>query len=92
MEKGLNDQLNILVNDEKNISGVLLSDKRGLCIKTTGNAREESSGIITAIIDTISELEPDKSSPEIILESESKCCIIYAGKNINAAVFKNTLH
>lgn len=93
MEDPVDAQLNILVNDEKsNISGLLVTDKQGLCIKTVGNAKEEASGIVTAILDLVAKLEPNKTPPEVILESDTKCCILFSNTNTNAAVFKNVTH
>lgn len=54
-----------------------------------GNAKEESSGIVSAINDLVAKLEPSKNASTVIMESDTKCCVIYSGKNMNAALFKN---
>lgn len=63
-----------------------------LLFTAIGNAKEEASGIVTAIVDLVAKLEPSKGPPEVILESDSKCCVIFSKKNTNAAIFKNITH
>ncbi|XP_065219120.1 uncharacterized protein LOC135844726 [Planococcus citri] len=89
MEEAFDSRLNQLVENDKNVTGLLVTDKQGLCIKTVGNAKEESSGVISAINDLAAKLEPNRGPSTVIMESDTKCCVIYSGKNMNAAVFKN---
>lgn len=58
-------------------------------LSAVGDGREESSGVVSAVNDLVTKLESNKGTPTVIMESDTKCCIIYSGKNMNAAVFKN---
>lgn len=74
------------VND---VTGCLLTDHQGLCLGAKGKATVESAGLIRAIADQVSRLEPDSKHPIIMFESDNKQCIIQSRGNITAAIYKN---
>uniref|UniRef100_A0A182VQ39 Late endosomal/lysosomal adaptor and MAPK and MTOR activator 5 n=1 Tax=Anopheles minimus TaxID=112268 RepID=A0A182VQ39_9DIPT len=67
--------------------GCLLANSQGLCLGVKGNASEQSAGIIVAISDLASKLDPSNSSPVISLESNDKICMIHK-HGITGAIYK----
>ncbi|XP_058116564.1 uncharacterized protein LOC131288519 [Anopheles ziemanni] len=67
--------------------GCILANSQGLCLGAKGNASEHSAGIIVAISDLASKLDPNSPSPVISLESNDKICMIHKD-GITGAIYK----
>ncbi|XP_053670587.1 uncharacterized protein LOC128720912 [Anopheles nili] len=67
--------------------GCILANNQGLCLGAKGNASEHSAGIIVAISDLASTLDPGCGSPVISLESNDKICMIHK-HGITGAIYK----
>lgn len=66
------DKINIFfsrVNTNEGV-GVLLADNHGLCLSTAGDVDPKSSGIISAIAQHVSKLEPSSSTPVICISGD----------------------
>uniref|UniRef100_A0AAG5CVP0 Late endosomal/lysosomal adaptor and MAPK and MTOR activator 5 n=1 Tax=Anopheles atroparvus TaxID=41427 RepID=A0AAG5CVP0_ANOAO len=67
--------------------GCILANNQGLCLGAKGNASENSAGIIVAISDLASKLDPNCNAPVISLESNDKICMIHK-EGITGAIYK----
>ncbi|XP_055644776.1 uncharacterized protein LOC129780482 [Toxorhynchites rutilus septentrionalis] len=67
--------------------GCLIANNHGLCIGARGNATEASAGIIVAISEQASKLDPNCNAPVVSLEVGDKVCIIHRN-GITGAVYK----
>ncbi|XP_065075824.1 ragulator complex protein LAMTOR5 homolog [Ochlerotatus camptorhynchus] len=67
--------------------GCLLANNQGLCIGARGNASEKSAGIIVAISEQASQLDPNCNAPVVSMEVGDKLCIIHKN-GITGAVYK----
>lgn len=54
-----------------------------------GRASTDSAGILVAIAQQASKLEPQSKLPVIVFENDNKSCIIQRSGTITAAVYKN---
>lgn len=87
MEGSINSFLeDVLKND--GVTGCLLSDKHGLCLSSAGCVDPKSSGIISAIAQHISELEPASNAPVISISGDQGKIFIKQGTNVTTAIFK----
>ncbi|XP_008482822.1 uncharacterized protein LOC103519513 [Diaphorina citri] len=68
--------------------GVLLADNHGLCLSTAGDVDPKSSGIISAIAQHVSKLEPSSSTPVICISGDQGKILIKQGSNVTTAIFK----
>ncbi|XP_065164221.1 ragulator complex protein LAMTOR5 [Atheta coriaria] len=71
------------------VLGCIFADHQGLCLGAKGNASTESAGILGAIAEQASKLEPHNRAPVITLESDNKICIIQRSGTITGAVYKS---
>lgn len=53
-----------------------------------GDATTESAGIIGAIADQAARLEPQSQPPIIVLEDDTKKCIIQRNGTVTGAIYK----
>uniref|UniRef100_A0A182NSP6 Late endosomal/lysosomal adaptor and MAPK and MTOR activator 5 n=1 Tax=Anopheles dirus TaxID=7168 RepID=A0A182NSP6_9DIPT len=67
--------------------GCLLANNQGLCLGASGNASEHSAGIIVAISDLASKLDPTGSSPVISMETNDMICMIHK-QGVTGAIYK----
>ncbi|XP_052868031.1 uncharacterized protein LOC128273990 [Anopheles cruzii] len=67
--------------------GCLLANNQGLCLGAKGNASEHSAGLIVAISNLASQLDPKCSAPVVSLESSDRICLIHK-HGITGAIFK----
>lgn len=56
----------------EDITGCILTDKQGLCLAAAGKAKPECSGLIAAIGQQVSKLEPSLPHPVILLEADNR--------------------
>ncbi|KAH0554851.1 uncharacterized protein LOC123264238 [Cotesia glomerata] len=70
------------------IMGCILTDKSGLCLGAKGNISPDCAGIIAAIANQASKLEP-LATPVISLQSDSRQCLIHRDGPVIGAIFKN---
>ncbi|RZF48109.1 hypothetical protein LSTR_LSTR002175 [Laodelphax striatellus] len=89
MEKNLESCLEE-VQSHEDVTGCLLADKLGLCLTASGNAKPEYTGIIAALAKQVSKLEPSAPHPVILLENDTRQCLIQQSGNLTAAIFKTT--
>ncbi|KAF7991759.1 hypothetical protein HCN44_010560 [Aphidius gifuensis] len=86
-------QIDKTLEDVKNMPGVtgcLIADRSGLCLGSKGNVSSECAGMIAAIINQASKLEPGLDSPVVLFENETRQCIIQRDGLVTGAVFKDT--
>ncbi|XP_050071664.1 uncharacterized protein LOC126559537 [Anopheles maculipalpis] len=86
MEHQVDNLLDKIMDVPGNI-GCLLANNQGLCLGAKGTASEQSAGIIVAISDLASKLDPASGSPVISLESNDKICMIHK-HGITGAIYK----
>nr|XP_018916143.1 PREDICTED: uncharacterized protein LOC109043403 [Bemisia tabaci] len=70
------------------VTGCLFADKHGLCLCAAGDAKPESSGLISAIAHHVRRLEPKSNPPTILLENDTQKCIIKQDTKITTAIFR----
>ncbi|XP_017776451.1 PREDICTED: ragulator complex protein LAMTOR5-like [Nicrophorus vespilloides] len=87
MEKPLERVMEEILNTT-DVFGCVFADHQGLCLGVKGRASTESAGVIGAIAEEASKLEPNSRPPVIVLESENKMCIIQRNGTITGAIYK----
>ncbi|XP_014676126.1 PREDICTED: ragulator complex protein LAMTOR5-like isoform X2 [Priapulus caudatus] len=71
------------------VTGVLCTDKLGLCLGARGNAPAHSSGLIATLANHAKALEANAEAPPIVcLESDSGNILIRAKDGITTAIYK----
>lgn len=83
IEKAMDD-----VCSSEGVTGVILTDYAGLCLGVKGNATTDSAGIVAAIADQASKLEPNSPAPIVSLQSENRQCIIQREGAVVGAIYK----
>ncbi|XP_011494861.1 PREDICTED: uncharacterized protein LOC105359841 [Ceratosolen solmsi marchali] len=72
------------------IVGCLVTDKSGLCLGVKGNASSESAGVLAAMADVVTKIEPSSKPPIISFQNEARHCLIHQEGPIIGAIFKAT--
>lgn len=88
MEKSLEKTLDD-INNTEGIIGCILADHAGLCLGAKGNASTNSAGIIAAIADQVTKLEPKSPPPVISLQNDSRKCLIQRQGAVVGAIYKD---
>ncbi|OXU23018.1 hypothetical protein TSAR_004031 [Trichomalopsis sarcophagae] len=78
------------VNNSEGVVGCILTDKSGLCLGVKGNASSDSAGVIAAMAELVTKIEPGSKAPIISLQSETKQCLIHEQGPVIGAIFKDT--
>ncbi|KAK9500727.1 hypothetical protein O3M35_001933 [Rhynocoris fuscipes] len=78
--------------DTDNVTGCVLADNHGLCLLSSPNISHETAGIVSAIAQYASKIEPDNSNPVICLEGTKRQCLIKNENSITSAIFKNEVN
>ncbi|CAH2105085.1 unnamed protein product [Euphydryas editha] len=87
MEKEL-DKVVEEIMSTPNVSGCLVADHQGLCLASKGTAHVDSAGLIVAISEQASKIQPYVKPPTVCLETDDKICLIQRHGTITGAVFK----
>ncbi|KAK4874809.1 hypothetical protein RN001_014169 [Aquatica leii] len=88
MEKQLDRVMDDVLSNP-GVIGCVFADHQGLCLGAKGKASTDSAGIIGAITDQAAKLEPQHKSPVIVLENDTRTCIIQRSGTITGAIYKN---
>ncbi|CAG9824153.1 unnamed protein product [Phaedon cochleariae] len=88
MEKTLDQISSELINS--GVTGCIFLDHHGLCVGMKGNARAERAGIISAIAEEASKIEPQQKAPFIHFENDNSSCTIYQTGTVTSAIFQDS--
>ncbi|XP_055610079.1 ragulator complex protein LAMTOR5 [Uranotaenia lowii] len=86
MEEQVDHILDKIISAPGNV-GCLLANNQGLCIGARGSASGKSAGLLVAISEQASKLDPNCNAPVVSLDAGDKVCIIYKN-GITGAVYK----
>ncbi|KAK9746404.1 Ragulator complex protein LAMTOR5 [Popillia japonica] len=87
MEKHIERVMDDIISSP-NVFGCVFVDHQGLCLGAKGDASTESAGIIGAIADQAAKLEPQNQPPIIVVEDDTKRCIIHRNGTVTGAIYK----
>ncbi|XP_049534132.1 uncharacterized protein LOC126572375 [Anopheles aquasalis] len=86
MEEQVDFVLDKVMEEAGNV-GCVLANNQGLCLGTRGVGSEHSAGIIVAILDLASKLDPKCNVPVVSLESNERICLIHK-QGVTGAIIK----
>ncbi|XP_041347815.1 ragulator complex protein LAMTOR5-like [Gigantopelta aegis] len=88
MEKNLEKQLDETFRIP-GVTGVLCTDKNGLCLAAKGTAKKQTSGPISALARQAKDVSSQAgTSPVVCIESETGSVLIKSEDGLTVAVFK----
>lgn len=75
--------------NQPGVFGCLLVNHQGLCLGAKGEASADNAGLVAALAEQASKLEPHSVTPVLSLETDTQSCIIQRSGTITAAIYKN---
>lgn len=77
------------LNGQGTIAGVVVADNRGLCIQAQGIGQAKSAGLVAALANQASLLEPGRENPVILLEGNEYNYLLKKEDNVTVAIIKH---
>ncbi|XP_058793213.1 uncharacterized protein LOC131665373 [Phymastichus coffea] len=79
------------VTNKEGVIGCILTDKSGLCLGVKGKVSSDSAGVIAAMAELVTKIEPGSETPIISLQNEARQCLIHQQGSVIGAIFKEPL-
>jgi hypothetical protein len=77
------------LNGQSTIAGLVVADSRGLCVQTQGIGQAKSAGLMTALANQASFLEPGREHPVILLEGRNFNYLVKKEDSVTVAIIKH---